>query len=282
MPFDLEVALENVMDGNMGASTISHLDSLVYDAFQRLPKISEPRTLFRFTSLASKSEKDWKGEECYAFNDIKDGTLTFGAPKLFNDPMDPLIKAWVEWRRVHHVDKVDNVLYHLVNGVLDRIRISCLVCPQICGWQKKKPKIVDCNPLMWAHYANNHKGICIQYKVKPENMVDNDNLIVRLLDVNYDKPFPLDGNIPFLDSFCVKGDYWRYEKETRLILYLRRQEGDYYTLNGYEIESVYMGCRIDHEKRDYLKHMLKGSGIRLYQMSFDKSNIMKLVAHEVK
>lgn len=35
MPFDLEVALENVMDGNKGGSTISHLDNLVYDVFQR-------------------------------------------------------------------------------------------------------------------------------------------------------------------------------------------------------------------------------------------------------
>lgn len=282
MPFDLEVALENVMDGNKGASTISHLDDIIYDAFLQLPKIGEPRTLFRFTSLASKSEKEWNGEECFAFNDIKNCTLTFGAPKLFNDPMDPLIKAWTDWRKVHSVDKIDKVLYQLVNGVLDRIRISCLAGPQFCGRQKREPKIVDCNPLMWAHYANNHKGICIQYRVNPENMVDNANLIVRLLDVNYDKPFPLDGNIPFLDSLCVKGDCWRYEKETRLIMYSRKQLSDYYSQDGYEIEAVYMGCRIEHEKRNYLKNMLSGTGIKLYQMAFNKDDISKLVAHEVK
>lgn len=282
MPFDLEVALENVMDGNKGASTISHLDDIIYDAFLQLPKMGDPRTLFRFTSLASKSEKEWNGEECFAFNDIKNCTLTFGAPKLFNDPMDPLIKAWTDWRKVHSADKLDKVLYQLVNGVLDRIRISCLAGPQFCGRQKREPKIVDCNPLMWAHYADNHKGICIQYRVNPENMVDNANLIVRLLDVNYDKPFPLDGNIPFLDSLCVKGDCWRYEKETRLIMYSRKQLSDYYSQDGYEIEAVYMGCRIEHEKRNYLKNMLSGTGIKLYQMAFNKDDISKLVAHEVK
>ena len=92
----LEMALENVMDGNVGASALYHLDNLCYDVFQSIPLVTDERTLFRFTSLAAAGEKEgkkWAGENCYAFNDIKNRRLSFAAPKLFNDPMDPLIKA---------------------------------------------------------------------------------------------------------------------------------------------------------------------------------------------
>jgi len=47
------------------------------------------------------------------------------------------------------------------------------------------------------------------------------------------------------------------------------------------LDAYYMGYRIDREKRNYLKRILKGSGIRLYQMAFAKNDISRLVAHEV-
>lgn len=282
----LEMALENVMDGNVGASALYHLDNLCYDVFQRISKVKDERTLFRFTGLTADGEKEgkkWAGENCYAFNDIKKGKLSFAAPKLFNDPMDPLIKAWTEWRQIHPDDMDDKILYQLISNTLDKIRISCLIDPLRgkCNRKCLSPIITECNPLMWAHYADSHKGICIQYKINPDNLLDEKNKLIRLFEVNYDKPFPLDGNIPFWDSLCVKGDFWRYEKEVRLIMYSRKELNDYYSQEGYEIEAVYMGRRIEHEKRQYLKEMLKGTGIKLYQMSFSEDNISKLVAHQI-
>lgn len=78
--YGLEMALENVMDGNIGASALYHLDSLCNDVFQSIPKVTDERTLFRFTGLTAAGEKDgekWDGEKCYAFNDIKNGRLSF-------------------------------------------------------------------------------------------------------------------------------------------------------------------------------------------------------------
>lgn len=280
--YGLEMALENVLDGNIGASALYHLDNLYYDVFRRIPAVNEERTLFRFTSLAAAGEK-WSGEKCYAFNDIRNRSLSFGSPKLFNDPMDPLIKEWVARKQVHPDSKDDKILYQLIYETLGKIRICCLIDPLRNKKNRNRftPIITDCSTLMWAHYADSHRGICIQYRVKPANLIDEESKVVKLLDVNYDKPFPLNGNIPFVDSLCVKGDYWRYEKETRLIMYSRKQLSDYYSQDGYEIEAVYMGCRIEHEKRDYLKDMLRGTNIKLYQMSFSEDDISKLVAHPI-
>ncbi len=198
--------------------------------------------------------------------------------------MDPLVKAWIESKRIHAKGKTDKRLYNLIEKTWDRIRIGCLVDPLRNKRDSKRriPTIEDCNPLMWAHYAEKHKGICIQYKVKPSNLFDTDDMVVRLLDVNYDKPFPLYGDIPFVDSMVVKGGSWRYENETRLILYSKNKIDEYYPLKDVEIEAVYMGWRIDKEKRDYLKRMLKDSCIKLFQMSFSDDNVSELKSHEIK
>lgn len=279
---DFDVALENVHDGNPDCFALYHLDNLYSNIFKKITPVNEERSLFRFTSLVANGER-WECDNCYAFNDIKNGRLTFAAPSHFNDPMDPLIKAWAEWRRIHHGGRDDKRLYGLINETLSKIRICCLVDPLRYKVKKKSlnADVLQCSPLMWAHYADNHKGICIQYKVKPSNIVDDNKIIVRLFDVDYDKPFPLDGDIPFVDSLRVKGDFWRYEKETRLILYSRDKVGDYCSLGGYEIEAVYMGCRIEPDRRNYLKGLLKGTGIKLYQMSFSENSITQLLAHPI-
>lgn len=283
---EFEMALENVEDGNIGASALYHLDNLFFSVFQRVPQKEGERTLFRFTGLLAEGEdkgEKWDGEKCYAFNDIKDGALTFSAPKLFNDPMDPIIKEWTKWRKVHYKDKDDKILYRLIDETLDKIRICCFVDPLRSDKKNSIPRIEDCSPLMWAHYANNHKGICIQYKINPALIPENEQWIIRLLDVDYKRAFPLNGDIPFMDSLCVKGGSWQYENETRLILYTRNKFADKgrRRVKKYDIEAVYMGREIEAERRNYLKNMLRGTSIKLYQMSFDEDDISKLKAHQI-
>lgn len=283
---EFEMALENIEDGNIGASALYHLDNLFFSIFEYIPRLDAERTLFRFVGLSAKGEdkgEKWSGDNCFAFNDIKDSTLTLSAPKLFNDPMDPLIKEWVKWKKNHYEVKEDKILYRLINLTLDKIRICCLVDPLRGKRKGVTPNVEDCSPLMWAHYANNHKGICIQYRINPTVIPENENWIIRLLDVEYDKQFPLDGNIPFLDSLRVKGGCWRYENETRLILYTRDSVDDKgrRRVKKFNAEAVYMGYKIEKEKRDYLKCLLKGSGIKLYQMSFSEVDITALEAHRI-
>ena len=278
--FPIEMALEDIQDGNVGASALYHLDYLCKKVFQNLPIEENDRQLYRFTSFPSPDSDKWNEDNCPIINDIKEKSITLSSPKNFNDPMDPLIKAWVERRRIKLKDEEDKKLYELLGGILDKIRICCLVDPSKTN--RHQSRIEDCSPLMWAHYAKNHTGICIQYNVKPSNLkTDENNEIIRLLDINYKKSFPLDGNIPFTDSIVVKGNCWSYENEVRLVMYSSSKQEDYYPLKGYEISAIYMGYRIDAKKRRYLKKLLYGSNIKLYQMSFSKNDITKLESHEV-
>lgn len=67
----------------------------------------------------------------------------------------------------------------------------------------------------------------------------------------------------------------------RYVLYSREDIGEHYSVDGYEIEAVFMGCRMEKEKREYLKSLIKGTGIKLYQMEFTDEDMTKLKAHLV-
>lgn len=276
----LEIAWECIMDEEPEECILSHLDALLYEGFKRLPKdIKEEKHLFRFVRFPSKKEDEEK-----LIKGIEDNSISLSSTENYNDPMDPIVDAWIERRCIHSTDKrIEKSLYKLMTKSLYKTRICSLVDPLQNKMRKKwiSPKIEDCNPLMWAHYADMHKGICIQYKIKPSNIYDTEDTVVRLLEVNYDKPLPLESNISFVDSLIVKGKCWKYENETRLIMYSPNNKKKYCKLQNFEIEAVYMGWRIDSVKRDYLKEMLKGTDIKLYQMVFSPKDITKLVAKEI-
>ncbi|HHQ4707476.1 TPA: DUF2971 domain-containing protein [Aeromonas veronii] len=88
------------------------------------------------------------------------------------------------------------------------------------------------NALMWSHYANSHKGICIGYKSdflsslpRPER--NNDDGKYYPIKINYDNcRFDIEkynNEKPFfrelaIESLSKKSDDWIYEKEHRCII----------------------------------------------------------------
>ncbi len=106
------------------------------------------------------------------------------------------------------------------------------------------------NLLMWAHYANNHKGICIQYEV-------NSPEICAALEVQYSDAFPLyclhdESIVGNLLPFLSKSASWAYENEYRLVAQESAASNEYSTLktkdnllslsNG-AIGSIIIGCQ---------------------------------------
>ena len=82
----------------------------------------------------------------------------------------------------------------------------------------------DDSLLMWAHYANNHCGICVEYELleinrqlgfSPVPIIYSDNRVcVHTLDPN-----TLEKDIQgiFIESLTSKSPEWSYEKEWRII-----------------------------------------------------------------
>jgi len=172
---------------------------------------------------------------------IKNNTLYFSNPLNYNDPFDTLINFYFEG----DYDLLCKKYYEL--GVKDYkgFAKSQSINYDFNENYKKYPSLVNqsisCfsekndNILLWSHYADNHKGICLEYKT-----VLNDGYICLLFDssdlkINYPVPMlkvnyiekPLKKiNVLYtkyfneqLKSFLsTKSKIWEYENEIRCII----------------------------------------------------------------
>lgn len=170
---------------------------------------------------------------------MKNGAVYCSSPRDFNDPWDcrPFFntnlladenerRKHIEWavevckrhtsmsasdiQRMSRELRNPAVLEHYVRKqtlalqeeVLKRYRVYCL-CPDVN------------NILMWAHYADSHRGICLEFNVQSDT-------ICGALEVQYRDEFPMttqysnderENLLPLL----AKARAWEYEHEYRLI-----------------------------------------------------------------
>ncbi len=80
---------------------------------------------------------------------------------------------------------------------------------------------LDRHPLMWAHYADAHHGICLEFDT---TVAEGSNPLAAALQVNYQADFPVlrffyDGDVELVNaSALAKSDHWQYEKEWRVVV----------------------------------------------------------------
>lgn len=159
--------------------------------------------------------------------------------------------------------------------------------------------------LMWSHYANSHKGVCIEYE-RPDS--------IDFKDVTYQKERPYikmykavshtlaldilgkketDNEITMhlketLDPFFVKSTDWQYEEEVRC-LYSKTKlsdnieyDGKRYILNiGYPT-AIYIGCKTAGDELDHLYRLAKNRGIPIYFMKESVDTFDVVVDKEYK
>ncbi len=105
-------------------------------------------------------------------------------------------------------------------------------------------------PLMWSHYADRHKGICLGFDVSAQcNRVEyiKERLPTSHLKESWQTP-PTPENIrEIIDSFFYKFKAWDYEEEYRLLCpksYRDKGSNLYFQLfgNDMRLETVIVGC----------------------------------------
>ena len=109
------------------------------------------------------------------------------------------------------------------------------------------------NPLLWAHYADSHRGICIGFRV--ERSTD----LKSAVEVKYQDTPPVwrgeDSDL-VQKVFCTKWSHWEYEKEWRTI----STDRDYIELPRGVIETVILGVRTSKEDQDWVRDWVKMTG----------------------
>lgn len=126
------------------------------------------------------------------------------------------------------------------------------------------------NELLWAYYADSHKGFCIEYdfNILKSYPCNEDNFF----DVKYSKNVPIINLGSIFDisilkkSLVTKSLSWKHEDEIRILMPFQGMF-NYFTR---AVKSIYFGYRTDKNTIESIMEKLKGRGIKYYQMTHKK------------
>ncbi|EJG0988368.1 DUF2971 domain-containing protein [Vibrio parahaemolyticus] len=121
------------------------------------------------------------------------------------------------------------------------------------------------NPLLWAHYGDDHKGFCVEYERNEDNQLGDDRYTfpvrysyeypnISMSDIVHLDELEIGGNLSADQTFfgaimLTKSDHWAYEKEWRIV-----SDGNNMLCNAPgQITSLIFGLRMPEEDRRYLK-----------------------------
>jgi len=113
------------------------------------------------------------------------------------------------------------------------------------------------NILMWSHYADGHKGICIEFHYSNKVHLD---FFARALAVKYRKKVPTinlytEDTLSIGKKLLSKSIDWKYEQEYRIIEY-NRNHNQYYEFDPTLISKIYLGLRISDENTKKVKSFI--------------------------
>lgn len=204
---------------------------------------------------------------------LRNNTIYCSSPRDFNDPWDcrPYFNTDlvnIPEERNRHIEWAVDVCRRIAKmseGEISRMRRE-LQDPQVLGRYLREQitatqeAVLDryrvyclgtdpCNSLMWAHYADKHRGVCLEFNVST-------NTFCGALEVQYYHEFPMtrqysadlaENLLPLL----AKSDVWRYENEFRLAAQEASNATDHETLvcnhgtlqlGDGDLRSIIVGC----------------------------------------
>lgn len=156
------------------------------------------------------------------------------------------------------------------------------------------------NVLMWAHYADNHEGVCFEFNLSGHlaNATINTKGHRRCFPFEFTRPVKYQDDYPywewgdgdlFTGACCTKSKEWEYEKEWRALMVnaafpvggtnepaLPKDIGTYKGWGEYGLENgllagVILGCRIKNDLKQCVVNLAKQRGIKISQASIDPS-----------
>lgn len=144
------------------------------------------------------------------------------------------------------------------------------------------------NELLWAYYANGHKGFCIEYDFEQLKKSISKGHLHSIFNVQYKNDIPefsinsitdnLVDDTQFLKCLiATKSMAWEREEEIRITLYSSGLLG----ISPESVTGIYFGFRMPESDKELIKASLASRDIKYYQMEL-KPNSYLLEAELIK
>lgn len=252
------------------------------------PDIAGIESLFKFSKF------DVKRIE-YLSDLFVGGKLYHSVPEYFNDPFE--CKPHFNWP--NKPSKVRDIRKHLINVAVKnghtRKSAELLISKNMSrpgfiqnsiynSLQKTFSKIRICsfttkkeNLLFWSHYADSHKGFCVEYDatVLPISYAFKVQYKDEYPEANYPSP----PNALGLKPALIKSRAWEYEEEYRIIFVPEadrqlRNDGASLILNGNEMKNVYFGVNMTDDDKQALVELIDRGPFKpgVWDVSLSKSS----------
>lgn len=215
---------------------------------------------------------------------IENSQLYFSSPKDLNDPFDCQIEVLAALRKAvsqttglaqRNLEQLVTFLPAFFEDFQNRLRNV-----GICAFAGE---II--NPLLWAHYADGHKGVCLLYRFPGSFVANERNDFIGFSDVNYSTDplttwfrsialklpqmgFEVFRNELLFTVTTIKDKCWSYEKEGRLI---KNGAGTLEVERSFLIQ-VCFGINCSSADMAMLKDLLRVYG---YKVTFGKADKKK-------
>jgi len=182
--------------------------------------------LFKFRSI-----------DKYLLKSLVHSEIYFARPNRLNDPFDCRvdIRQSLENAISKSSSPTKERLEQLrgLSDFLDKVQ-SDIAAMGVCSFSLALE-----NPLLWAHYADAHKGICLTYHFSEQFFYENADHILGIVQVDYEinplsewfvesgatiRDFDEFGISLIKKALTVKSKPWKYEEEIRI---LKKEDGSY-------------------------------------------------------
>lgn len=202
---------------------------------------------------------------------IKNRQLWFSRPENFNDPFDcninlidfeptekqielvinDKVKRNRKTRR-EEIKKNKRNAYRIINQFSEQSN-EMFQNSGICCFSEKHENI-----LLWSHYAQNHKGICLGFSKKITEIASMTGK-VKYADHYKKAPFfKMNGEAVYHLIFTKSKD-WSYEQEIRAVRILDNGKTDFDISN---LTEIIFGCKTENKVVQEMKKLISDLGIK--------------------
>lgn len=218
----------------------------------------------------------------YLYQSLINDTIQLTSPTEFNDIFDCPILDYLEHG--------DNISQLLKEAYLRGVKIACFVSnnklpvlDKTTLEYKSTPKHDNdkeefLNTLMWAHYADSHRGVCLKYGFPSEitqfGAASDSDYVSYFNDVVYTNQLPqYNKRISVQEAFWYKSKEWEYENELRLLYFHPKVKDKHVTIPALNsVESVYFGVQCSIKDRETIINILKERKFVYKQQHYDELN----------
>lgn len=206
-------------------------------------------TLKSMEDIVEDTNKKELPEKLYRYREVNDHLkesltkkfmLFFASPKDINDPFDcKLIAPWSEDidEKIEFYNIIYNLFHRKFDVTINRDNLAYYESKyqKILGDSQNKYGILSLsklqdNTLLWSHYSDGHKGVCLEFNLRETDFENNCECIKygndkedKQYEISELKKLPSLSDIDMLEKLggmmvLRKSRVWIYEKEWRILL----------------------------------------------------------------